>query len=53
MQLETVAKKLTTGGVTGLVVSDTLDRLDVFMRQAGGSLQNHSAAPVRMDEWDR
>ena len=39
-QLETVAKKLTTGGVTGLVVSDTLDRLDVFMRQAGGSLQN-------------
>lgn len=39
-QLETVATKLTGNGVTGLVVSDTLDRLDVFMRQAGGSLQN-------------
>lgn len=39
-QLETVATKLTAGGVTGLVVSDTLDRLDVFMRQAGGSLLN-------------
>jgi len=39
-QLETVAKKLTTGGVTGLVMSDTLDRVDVFMRQAGGSLLN-------------
>lgn len=39
-QLETVAKKLTTGGVTGLVMSDTLDRLDAFMRQGGGSLLN-------------
>lgn len=39
-QLETVAKKLTTGGVTGLVMSDTLDRVDAFMRQAGGSLLN-------------
>jgi multiple sugar transport system substrate-binding protein len=39
-QLETVAKKLTTGGVTGLVVGDTLDRLDAFMRQGGGTLLN-------------
>lgn len=39
-QLETVAKKLTTGGVTGLVMSDTLDRVDAFMRQGGGSLLN-------------
>jgi multiple sugar transport system substrate-binding protein len=39
-QLDTVAKKLTTGGVTGLVMSDTLDRVDAFMRQAGGSLEN-------------
>jgi multiple sugar transport system substrate-binding protein len=37
-QLESVAKKLTTGGVTGLVFSDTLDRVDAFMRQAGGNL---------------
>jgi multiple sugar transport system substrate-binding protein len=39
-QLEAAAKKLTKGGVTGLVFSDTLDRIDAFMRQAGGSLLN-------------
>ena len=39
-QLETVAKKLTKGKVAGLVMSDTLDRVDAFMRQAGGSLMN-------------
>ena len=39
-QLDSVAKKLTTGGVTGLVFNDTLDRVDAFMRQAGGSLLN-------------
>lgn len=39
-QLDAVAKKLTTGGVTGLVFNDTLDRVDAFMRQAGGSLLN-------------
>lgn len=48
-QLETVAKKLTTGGVTGLVVSDTLDRLDVFMRQAGGSLLNDDGSAFTAD----
>ena len=39
-QLETVAKKLTKGGVAGLDFNDTLDRVDAFMRQAGGSLMN-------------
>ncbi|MEP6851814.1 MAG: extracellular solute-binding protein [bacterium] len=39
-QLETVAKKLTTGGVTGLVIGDTLDRVDLFMKGAGGTLLN-------------
>lgn len=39
-QLETVAKKLTRNGVTGLVMSDTLDRVDAFMRQSGGTLLN-------------
>lgn len=34
--LETVAKKLTTGGVTGLVTNADKDRLGVFLRQAGG-----------------
>ena len=37
-QLETVAKKLTGNGVAGLVMSDTLDRVGAFMRQAGGSV---------------
>jgi multiple sugar transport system substrate-binding protein len=48
-QLETVAKKLTTGGVTGLVFSDTLDRLDAFMRQAGGTLLNEDGTQFTAD----
>jgi multiple sugar transport system substrate-binding protein len=48
-QLETVAKKLTTGGVTGLVFSDTLDRLDAFMRQAGGTLLNDDGTQFTAD----
>jgi multiple sugar transport system substrate-binding protein len=48
-QLESVAKKLTTGGVTGLVMSDTLDRLDAFMRQAGGSLENPDGTAFTAD----
>ena len=48
-QLETVAKKLTAGGVTGLVVSDTLDRLDAFMKQAGGSLLNSDKTAFTAD----
>lgn len=35
-QLESVAKKLTTGGVTGLALGDTRDRIGAFMVQAGG-----------------
>jgi multiple sugar transport system substrate-binding protein len=48
-QLETVAKKLTSGGVTGLVFNDTLDRVDAFMRQAGGSLQNADGTAFTAD----
>jgi multiple sugar transport system substrate-binding protein len=48
-QLETVAKKLTTGGVTGLVFNDTLDRVDAFMRQAGGSLLNADGTAFTAD----
>ena len=38
-KLEAAAKKLTTGNVTGLVMSDSLDRLGAFMIEAGGSYQ--------------
>ncbi len=48
-QLETVARKLTTGGVTGLVVGDTLDRLNVFMLQAGGSLLDEDRSAFTAD----
>ena len=48
-QLETVAKKLTKGKVAGLVMSDTLDRVDAFMRQAGGSLMNADATQFTAD----
>ena len=34
--LETVAKKLTSGSVTGLVIGDDINRGGAFMRQAGG-----------------
>jgi multiple sugar transport system substrate-binding protein len=39
-QLETVAKKLTSGGVTGLGIGDTRDRIGAFMVQAGGWITN-------------
>ena len=48
-QLDAVAKKLTTGGVTGLVFNDTLDRVDAFMRQAGGSLLNTDGTAFTAD----
>jgi len=48
-QLDAVAKKLTTGGVTGLVFNDTLDRVDAFMRQAGGSLLNADGTAFTAD----
>ncbi len=35
-QLETVAKKLTTGKVTGLVIGNDINRSGAFMKQAGG-----------------
>ena len=34
------AKKLTTGGVTGLVITDSLDRLGAFFVEAGGGYMN-------------
>lgn len=34
--LESVAKKLTTGKVTGLVIGNDINRSGVFMKQAGG-----------------
>ncbi len=39
-KLESDAKKLTGNGVTGLVMSDTLDRVGAFMIEAGGSYMN-------------
>ena len=48
-QLETVAKKLTGNGVTGLVMSDTLDRIGAFMRQAGGSVVSADGKTVTAD----
>jgi multiple sugar transport system substrate-binding protein len=48
-QLETVAKKLTGNGVTGLVVSDTLDRLGAFMAEAGGSYMNADQSKFTFD----
>jgi len=48
-QLETVAKKLTANGVTGLVFNDTLDRVDAFMRQAGGTMMNADNTAFTID----
>ncbi|MEY9859638.1 multiple sugar transport system substrate-binding protein [Catenulispora sp. GAS73] len=48
-QLETVAKKLSGNGVTGLVMSDTLDRIGAFMRQAGGSVVSADGKTVTAD----
>ena len=44
-----MAKKLTGDGVTGLVMSDTLDRVGAFMRQAGGSLVNADGTTFTAD----
>jgi multiple sugar transport system substrate-binding protein len=48
-QLETVAKKLTTAKVAGLVFNDTLDRVDAFMRQAGGTMMNADNTTFTID----
>jgi multiple sugar transport system substrate-binding protein len=47
--LETVAKKLTSGKVTGLVVSGEWARLGVFMRQAGGWVVSEDGKSVTAD----
>jgi multiple sugar transport system substrate-binding protein len=39
-QLESVAKKLTTGGVVGLSMNGEYARLGAFMTEAGGNLMN-------------
>ncbi|WP_405727423.1 extracellular solute-binding protein [Streptomyces sp. NBC_01537] len=48
-QLETVAKKLTTSKVTGLVMGDTLDRVGAFMHQAGGSVTSADGSKITAD----
>ena len=39
-QLESVAKKLTTGGVVGLSMNGQYERIGAFMVEAGGNLMN-------------
>jgi multiple sugar transport system substrate-binding protein len=43
------AKKLTSGGVTGLVISDSLDRLGAFMAEAGGGYMNPAHTAFTFD----
>src|SRR6476469_2555954 len=47
--LEAVSKKLTSGKVTGLVVSGEWARLGVFMRQAGGWVVSEDGKSVTAD----
>ncbi len=47
--LETVSKKLTTGGVKGLVIGDTRDRVGAFMKQAGGWIANADQTQMTAD----
>jgi multiple sugar transport system substrate-binding protein len=47
--LTAVAKKLTTGGTTGLVVSGQYERLGAFMVQAGGNLTNADSTKITAD----
>ncbi|MFE4371880.1 extracellular solute-binding protein [Streptomyces sp. NPDC056835] len=48
-ELQSVAKKLTTNGVTGLVTSDEYQRLGVFMKQAGGWLTDADQSKMTAD----
>jgi multiple sugar transport system substrate-binding protein len=48
-QLESVAKKLTKGPVTGLVVDPSYNELGAFMRQAGGWVTNADQTKVTAD----
>jgi multiple sugar transport system substrate-binding protein len=47
--LEAVAKKLTTGKVTGLGLGDTRDRIGAFMVQAGGWITNKDQTKMTAD----
>jgi multiple sugar transport system substrate-binding protein len=48
-KLEAAAKKLTTKGVTGLVIGDSLDRVGAFMAQAGGTYQDADQTKFTFD----
>jgi multiple sugar transport system substrate-binding protein len=48
-QLTTVAKKLTTGSQTGLVIGGEYARIGAFMTQAGGNLMNADSTKATAD----
>jgi multiple sugar transport system substrate-binding protein len=48
-QLETVAKKLTTGKVVGLSLNGEYARLGAFMTEAGGNLMNGDSSKATAD----
>ncbi len=47
--LETVAKKLTTGSVTGVVIGNDINRGGAFMKQAGGWVINKDGTKMTAD----
>ncbi len=47
--LETVAKKLTTGKVTGLVIGNDINRSGAFIKQAGGWVVSEDGTKVTAD----
>src|SRR3984957_10128396 len=48
-QLQTDAKKLTTGGRTGLTIDQTHSGIDEFLYQNGGTVTNASGTKVELD----
>lgn len=48
-QLETVARKLTTGDQVGLALGDTRDRIGAFMVEAGGWVTNDKQSSATAD----
>lgn len=48
-QLQSVATRLTSGDVTGLVVNDTRDRIGAFLVQAGGWVTNADQTQATAD----
>lgn len=48
-ELQTVATRLTSGDVTGLVIGDTRDRVGAFMVQAGGWIVNEDQTQMTID----